>query len=135
MTNIEKVDNFLTEAKLFYIVTVDSNNKPKSRPIGFKMLQGGKLWFGIGTFKDAYKQIENNPFIEVVATKADGSWIRYDGKAKIVDDPVLENKCLDMLGSIGKMYRDNKWKMGMFYLEDAHVEIKQIMKTVEEFNL
>ena len=38
MTNIEKVDSFLTEAKLFYIVTVDSNNKPKSRPIGFKML-------------------------------------------------------------------------------------------------
>ena len=40
-----------------------------------------------------------------------------------------------MLGSIGKMYRDNNWKMGMFYLEDAHVEIKQIMKTVEEFDL
>lgn len=135
MTNIEKVGYFLEDAKDFYITTVDENNRPKSRPIGFKMLDGDKLYFGIGTFKDAYKQIENNPYIEIVATKADGSWIRYDGKAVIVKDSELENRCLDALGPIGAMYRENNWRMGMFYLTDAHVEIKKIMKTVEEFDL
>ena len=134
MTNIEKVDNFLTETKLFYIITV-FGNKPKARPIGFKMLEDGKLYFGVGTFKDVYKQLVMNPYIEIVATKADGSWIRYDGKAHFVESEALENKCLDLLGPVGQMYRDNKWKMGVFYIEDAHVEIKAVMQTVEEFTL
>ena len=134
MTNIEKIDNFLSECKLFYIVTIDGD-KPKARPIGFKMLEDDKLYFGVGTFKDVYKQIVANPNIEVVATKTDGTWLRYDGKAKIVEDKKLEEKCLNLLGPIGQMYRDNNWKMGMFYIEDAHVEIKAVMKTVDEFNL
>ena len=134
MTNLEKVDNFLSEAKLFYIVTV-KDNKPKARPIGFKMIYDNKLFFGIGTFKDVYKQLVINPNIEIVATKEDGSWIRYDGEAHFVDDKELENKCLDLLGPIGQMYRDNNWKMGMFYIDDAHVEIKAVIKTIEEFDL
>ena len=135
MTNIEKVGFFLEDAKIFYITTVDENNRPKSRPIGFKMLVGDKLYFGIGTFKDAYKQIENNPYIEIVATKEDGVWIRYDGKAVIVDDKKLENKCLNALGPIGQLYRDNNWKMGIFYLADAHVEIRKVMEVVESFDI
>ena len=134
MTDTEKVDGFLTEAKVFYIATVDGD-RPKARPIGFKMLDGGKLWFGIGTFKDVYKQLVANPNIEIVATKEDGTWMRYDGKARFVEDPVLENKCLDMLGPVGRMYRDNNWKMGMFFIDEGHVEIKAVIKTVEEFDL
>ena len=134
MTNLEKVNYFLTEAKLFYITTVDGN-KPKSRPIGFKMIEDNKLYFGIGTFKDVYKQLQNNPNIEIVATKEDGTWIRYDGIAKFVEDMALEDKCLDLLGPVGKMYRDNNWKMGMFYIENGHVEIKAVINTVEEFDL
>lgn len=134
MTNIEKVDNFLGEAKVFYIITV-FGNKPKARPIGFKMLENDRLYFGVGTFKDVYKQLVMNPNIEIVATKPDGTWIRYDGKARFVEDEELENKCLDMLGPVGQMYRDNKWKMGVFYIDEAHVEIKAVMQTVEEFTL
>ena len=134
MTNIEKVDNFLGEAKVFYIITV-FGNKPKARPIGFKMLENDRLYFGVGTFKDVYKQLVMNPNIEIVATKPDGTWIRYDGKARFIEDEELENKCLDMLGPVGQMYRDNKWKMGVFYIDEAHVEIKAVMQTVEEFTL
>lgn len=134
MTNIEKVDNFLGEAKVFYVITV-FGNKPKARPIGFKMLENDRLYFGVGTFKDVYKQLVMNPNIEIVATKPDGTWIRYDGKARFIEDEELENKCLDMLGPVGQMYRDNKWKMGVFYIDEAHVEIKAVMQTVEEFTL
>ncbi len=133
MTNIEKVDNFLTEAKIFYIVTVD-NNKPKARPISFKLLQDDKIWFGVGTFKDVYKQLQTNPNIEIIAM-ANNKWLRYDGKVHFVNDEQLENKCLDILGPIGKMYKDNNYHMGMFYIENAHVEIKSVIKTLEEFDL
>ena len=45
MTNIEKVNNFLDEAKTFYFLTTDGD-KPKGRPFGFHLLDGGKLYFG-----------------------------------------------------------------------------------------
>ena len=133
MTNLEKVYEILDEAKAFYIVTVDKD-KPRARPISFKMMENGKLWFGVGTFKEVYRQLTCNPNIEIVAS-CQNKWIRYDGKAKFVDDTELENKCLDMLGSIGKMYRENGYRMGMFTIEDGHVEIKSVIKTIEEFDL
>lgn len=133
MTNIEKVNDFLTQAKIFYIVTVDGN-KPKARPISFKLLENDKLYFGVGTFKDVYRQLIENPNIEIVAM-SNGKWIRYDGIAKFVDDENLENKCLDILGNIGKMYRDNNYHMGMFYIDKGHVEIKAVIKTIEEFDV
>ena len=133
MTNIEKVNDFLTQAKIFYIVTVDGN-KPKARPISFKLLENDKLYFGVGTFKDVYRQLKENPNIEIVAM-SNGKWIRYDGIAKFVDDENLENKCLDILGNIGKMYRDNNYHMGIFYIDKGHVEIKAVIKTIEEFDV
>ena len=36
MTNIEKVNKFLDEAKTFYFLTTDGD-KPKGRPFGFHM--------------------------------------------------------------------------------------------------
>ena len=47
MTNIERVNNFLDEAKTFYFLTTDGD-KPKGRPFGFHMLDDGKLYFGCG---------------------------------------------------------------------------------------
>lgn len=133
MTNLEKVYEFLDEAKTFYFVTIDGD-KPRARPISFKMLEEDKIWFGVGTFKDVYKQLEINPHIEVIASSK-GKWMRYDGIAQFEDRKDLENKALDMLKGIGDLYRKNGWSLGMFYLTNAHVEIKAVADTIEEFDL
>lgn len=41
MTNAEKVNNFLDEAKVFYLLTVDGEH-PKGRPFGFHLLDGDR---------------------------------------------------------------------------------------------
>ena len=76
---IETVENFLKEVPTFYLTTI-SDNRPKCRPIGFHMLQNGKIYFGVGTFKDVYKQLEKNPYAEICACKG-GRFLRYYGKA------------------------------------------------------
>ena len=133
MNRLEQIKRFLDEAGVFYITTVDGD-KPKARPISFSMIDGDKLWFGVGTFKEVYKQLIANPNIEIICMNK-GQWMRYDGKAKFVENAILENKCLDLLGPIGKMYRDNSWRMGMFYIDEGHVTIKAVADTVEEFDL
>ena len=77
MTNIEKVNKFLDEAKTFYFLTTDGD-KPKGRPFGFHMLDNGKLYFGCGTFKNVFSQLTKNPHVEVLAVNG-GEFMRYDG--------------------------------------------------------
>ena len=60
-----KVNDFLTEAGVFYLATVDGD-QPKVRPLGAHMEMDGKVLFGVGDFKDVYKQLVANPKVEKV---------------------------------------------------------------------
>lgn len=133
MTNVEKVSEFLDKAKLFYFLTTDGN-QPKGRPFGFKMVSDGKLYFGCGTFKNVFKQLTKNPKVEVLAVNGN-EFLRYDGKAKIVEDDSLIEKVRKAMPEIMALYDKNGWKMGLFYLEDGHAEIRGMMDLKEEFDV
>ena len=90
VTNIEKVNQFLDEAKTFCFLTTDGD-QPKGRPFGFHLLDGGKLYFGCGTFKNVFSQLTKNPKVEVLAVAGD-EFLRYDGEVKIVKDEELLKK-------------------------------------------
>ncbi len=133
MKNVEKVSKFLDDAKVFYFLTTDEG-QPKGRPFGFHMLEGDKLFFGCGTFKNVYKQLEKNPKVEVLATVG-GEFMRYDGTVKIVKSDELIEKVRAAMPQIMDMYDKNGWEMGMFYLENGHAEIRGMMDLKEEFDV
>ncbi len=133
MSNVEKVSKFLDDAKVFYFLTSEEG-QPKGRPFGFHMLDGDKLYFGCGTFKNVYKQLEKNPKVEVLAVVG-GDFMRYDGTVKIVKDDALIEKVRAAMPQIMAMYDKNGWEMGMFYLENGHAEIRGMMDLKEEFDV
>ena len=133
MTNIEKISNFLEKAKTFYFLTIDKD-KPKGRPFGFYMVIKDKIYFGCGTFKNVYKQLTENPNVEVVAVNGN-EFLRYDGKAKIVKDAALTEKVRETMPEIMALYDKNGWEMGLFYLEDGHAEIRDLFEAKEEFDV
>ncbi len=133
MTNVEKVNKFLDDAKVFYFLTTDEG-QPKGRPFGFHMLEGDKLYFGCGTFKNVYKQLEKNLKVEVLATVGN-EFMRYDGTVNIVKDEDLIKKVREAMPQIMAMYDKNGWEMGMFYLENGHAEIRGMMELKEEFDV
>ncbi len=57
MTNVEKINQFLDEAKVFSFLTTDGD-QPKGRPFGLHLLDGDKLYFGCGTFKNVFQQAD-----------------------------------------------------------------------------
>jgi UDP-N-acetylglucosamine/UDP-N-acetylgalactosamine diphosphorylase len=57
----------------------------------------GKEMFGVGDFKDVYKQLVANPKVEIVAEKPDGHWMRYTGKAVFDTDPKYEAAGLEAI--------------------------------------
>lgn len=133
MTNIEKINNFLDEAKVFYFLTTDGE-QPKGRPFGFHLLDDGKLYFGCGTFKNVFSQLTKNPKVEVLAVRGQ-DFLRYDGTVKIVKDDALLEKVRKAMPDIMALYDKNGWEMGMFYLENGHAEIRGMLDLKEEFDV
>ncbi|MBQ3712734.1 MAG: pyridoxamine 5'-phosphate oxidase family protein [Spirochaetia bacterium] len=134
MTNAEKVHEYLNKAQTFYFLTTDGD-QPKGRPFGFQMLVDGVIYFGCGTFKNVFKQLTANPKVEVLALNGGAEFMRYDGKAKVVKSDALLAKVRQAMPEIMALYDKNGWEMGLFCLEDGHVEIRDLFKVKEEFDL
>ena len=133
MTNIEKVNEFLSNAGVFFFLTSE-DGQPKGRPFGFHMLEGGRIYFGAGTFKDCFRQLVSNPKVEVLALNGD-QFMRYSGTATVVKEDALLEKVRGIMPEIMEAYDKNGWEMGLFYLEGGHAEIRGIMELIEEFDV
>ena len=82
MSDIKKVSDFLADAGVFFLASIDGD-QAKCRPLGFQMLEDDKIYFGVGSFKEVWKQIEENPKIEIVAlNETKDKFLRYYGTAK-----------------------------------------------------
>ncbi len=133
MSNAEKVHEFLEKAQVFYFLTTDGD-QPKGRPFGLSLLEDDKIYFGTGTFKNVYRQLTENPKVEVLAFTGE-EFLRYDGRAKVVKDDALLDKIREAAPEIMSVYDSNGWEMGLFYLEDGHAEIRGMMDLIEEFDV
>ena len=133
MSNVAKVCEFLDKAKVFFFLTTDGD-QPKGRPFGFRLVYEDKLFFGCGTFKNVFKQLVQNPKVEILAM-AGNEFMRYDGVAKVVKDDALLAKVREASPQIMAMYDKNGWEMGLFYLENGHAEIRGMMDLIEEFDV
>lgn len=131
MSDIEKVSDFLNEAGVFFLASIDGD-QAKCRPLGFHMLVGDKVYFAVGTFKEVWKQMQENPKIEIVAlNESKDKFLRYYGTATADNDHELVEKTFEIMPEIGAIYKENGWEMGVFYLDDATAEFRNMM-AVEE---
>lgn len=134
MKNIEKVEQFLKGTPVVYLTTVDGN-RPKCRPIGLHMLIGENLYFGIGTFKDVYQQMQANPNVELCVCK-NCEFLRYYGKAVFETDDKLENTAIASAPFLAQIYNEATGKrLGIFHLENATAEFRTMTGIQESFSL
>ena len=64
-----------------YLATVGRDGKAKCRPFMFCFEKDGKLWFCTNNTKDVYKDMQENPEVEVSVSSPEYAWIRLAGKA------------------------------------------------------
>ena len=115
---MSRVNDFLTEAGVFFLATTDGN-QPKLRPLGAHMEIDGKIIFGVGDFKNVYKQMIANPLVEIAACKDDGHWLRYTGKAVFETDGNYADQMIKAAG-LEKIYNEQTGnKLMTFHLENA----------------
>lgn len=126
MEAIQHVNDFLTQANTFYLTTVDGN-QPKCRPVAFHMLCGEQLYFGVGDFKEVYKQMQKNPNVEFCATVGT-DFLRYYGKAVFEKSYHIAEKVLAAAPAMQKIYNEKTgYKLAIFHLENATAEFRNML--------
>ena len=100
---MSKIGDFLAGAGTFFLATADGD-QPKIRPLGMFMDGDDYVRFGIGTFKDCWKQMEANPKVEIVACQG-AKWLRYTGKV-VVDDASWAEKALEANPHLRNIYNE-----------------------------
>ena len=118
---MKEVQEFLKEAGVYYLATVEGN-KPKVRPFGTIEIFEDKLYIQTGKKKAVYKQILDNPNVEICAFK-DGKWIRLSGEL-VPDDRVEAKKdMLDKNPNLRGMYNENDDNTIVLYFKNAKAVI------------
>ena len=114
---MEKICNFLKEAGVYYLATMDGD-KPRVRPFGTAHIFEGKLYIQTGKVKPVSKQIGENPKVEISAFK-DGVWIRLEGE--LVEDDRVEAKksMLDAYAELRGMYDENDDNTQVLYFKSG----------------
>ena len=128
---MNRIDGLLAASKTFYLATVDGD-QPKLRPLGAHHLVDGKVWLGVGEFKNVYRQLVANPKCEVVALQpAGGKWLRWTGRAAFAEGAVrerLEEVFLNAMPGLRKIYDKTPGKRMMcFTLADSRAELITLM--------
>lgn len=75
---------YLKVNPVFHIATVDGT-KARVRPFGFSMKRNNALYFCTNKTKDVYKQMSQNPEVEISDMGSDGTWLRIRGRIAFDD--------------------------------------------------
>lgn len=122
MSGVTETVNFVKKCDCYFISTLDENEQPRVRPFGLIFEDNGKVIIGMGSYKDVYKQIKAHPRIEICAfNKAEGKWIRLNGKAVEDTKPEYIEKGFEMFPNLRDVYNEKTGlKMALFYLDELH---------------
>lgn len=115
---MEKVYEFLKNAGVYYIATVDGD-QPHVRPFGTINIFEGKLYVQTGKSKDVSKQIQANGKVEISAMVGSDRWIRLTGT--LVEDDRIEARIsmLDAYPILQAIYKPDDGNTVVYYIKDA----------------
>ena len=115
---MEKVYEFLKNAGVYYIATVDGD-QPHVRPFGTINIFEGKLYVQTGKSKDVSKQIQANGKVEISAMVGSDRWIRLTGT--LVEDDRIEARIsmLDAYPNLQTIYKPDDGNTVVYYIKDA----------------
>lgn len=114
---MERVCNFLKEAGVYYLATLEGD-QPRVRPFGTAHIFEGRLYIQTGKVKPCAKQLQANPKAEICAFH-NGTWVRIAGE--LVEDDRVEAKksMLDAYPNLRGMYDENDGNTLVLYFENA----------------
>jgi Uncharacterized conserved protein len=120
---VEEILKLLKENPNGFLSTVD-NGRPRVRPFGFILEEGGKLYFCTNSLKEVYKQLLEVPYVEYAVMSKDMITLRVSGEIKFTEDLAMKEKILNVFEPIKNGYKtaDNPI-FKVFYIEHGTATI------------
>ena len=120
---MNEVVKFLEENPVQYLATIGRDGKAKCRPFMFSLEKDGKLWFCTNNQKDVYKDMLENPYVEICISSPQYAWIRISGKVVFENNmEIKENTLKNPIVKETYQTADNPI-FEVFYLADAKAVI------------
>ncbi|MBR3354996.1 MAG: pyridoxamine 5'-phosphate oxidase family protein [Oscillospiraceae bacterium] len=114
---MERVCQFLNEAKTYYLATVEGD-QPRVRPFGTAIIYNGKLYIQTGKVKAVSKQLAANPKAEICAFH-NGTWLRVAGELINDDDRDAKVAMLEKNPNLKRMYSADDDNTQVLYFRNA----------------
>lgn len=132
MGSIERAAQFLKDAEVYYLATVEGD-QPRVRPFGTANIFDGKLYIQTGKVKPTSKQLHANPKAEICAFK-NGEWVRIAGE--LIEDDRREARAsmLDAYPNLRGMYNEDDGNTEVFYFQNATATYSSFTKAPEVEN-
>ena len=128
MEAIQKVYDFLENAKTFYLATVEGD-QPRVRPYGAMMFRDGKIYIMAFGQTNATRQIASNTKAELCAFK--GKTLRIECKLEEDNRPEVQKALIEKMPSLKAALGENGENGVMYYLADATATFFNLMEPVE----
>ena len=119
---MKEVLQFLQDAGVFYIATMDGD-QPRVRPFGAINEFDGKIYIITSNEKDVYKQMQQNPKVEISGMNKEGKWIRLSCEVVRDDRTEAKKSMLDANPTLRAMYSEEDGKMEVLYFQNANASI------------
>ncbi|RAP53538.1 MAG: hypothetical protein BZ138_00500 [Methanosphaera sp. rholeuAM270] len=135
MTEREEVFDFMAKAGVLFLATV-RGDKPKNRPIGFRMLVNDQIYFLTGESKDVNTQMIKNTNVEFVG-RVDTQFIRYYGRVVFDEDAdkSLLAKAFEIMPMLEKLYGEGSDNEAViFHVSKATAEIRDMFGIKKAYN-
>lgn len=114
---MKRAYDFLKKAGIFYVATT-AGKEPKVRPFGFVMIYGEKLYFCTNNQKEVYRQLQENPHVEICACTGE-EWVRIKGKAVFDSDMEAKKQVFIADPGMKALYKPEDEIFEVFYLSEA----------------
>lgn len=126
---MQEIVSYLKKCGVQYLATSGLDGKPKVRPFQFMFEEDGKIWYCTSNQKEVYKELQNQPYVELSAMGTTISWIRLKGKVVFSSDLRIKEKVFEESPMIKTIYSDPKNPIfEVFYLAEASASITEIGK-------
>lgn len=120
---MNEVVKFLTENPVQYLATVGRDGKAKCRPFMFCFERDGKLWFCTNNQKEVYKDLQQNPYVEISVSSPAFAWIRLNGKVVFEENLAVKEGCMNNPIVKSQYQTARNPIFVVFYLQDAKAVI------------
>ena len=117
---MSKAVEFLNENPVQYLATVGRDGKAKCRPFMFAGEVDGKLWFCTNNTKDVYKDMQENPEIEISVSSPSYAWIRLHGTAVFENNMAVKEVRMQNPIVKGQYQTADNPIFEVFYLDNSH---------------